>query len=224
MGLTSPKTIVCAIGTRPEAIKMAPVIQAFQETPRARCRVLLTGQHRELVDEALTFFGVEPHIDLDVMRLKLPIDRLASHLVRALSSTLASERPDMVPAQGDTTSVVATAIASIHRNLPFGHVEAGLRTQRLFAPFPEEANRVCISVAHWLTAMARPPHGSSRSWASTWVSLLGRSRGGRSDQSVESARWAECPFAEFAAIVWMIRRIRRLARSAGPRRGCDSIL
>jgi UDP-N-acetylglucosamine 2-epimerase (non-hydrolysing) len=145
MGLTSPKTVVCAIGTRPEAIKMAPVIQALQETSWARCRVLLTGQHRALVDEALTFFEIEPHIDLDVMRLELPLDRLASHFVRALSSTLASERPDLVLAQGDTTTVVATALASFHRNLPFGHVEAGLRTQRLFAPFPEEANRVVTS-------------------------------------------------------------------------------
>ena len=118
MGHTARKTIVCVIGTRPEAIKMAPVIQAFHETPWARCRVLLTGQHREMVDQALTFFGIEPHIDLDVMRLKLPLDRLASHLVKTLSSTLASERPDMVLAQGDTTTVVATAIASFRQNLP----------------------------------------------------------------------------------------------------------
>jgi len=159
MGHTVRKTIISAIGTRPEAIKMAPVIQAFQETPWARCRVLLTGQHRELVDEALTFFGVEPHIDLDVMRLKLPLDRLASHLVRALSSTLASERPDMVLAQGDTTTVVATAIASFRRSLPFGHVEAGLRTQRLFAPFPEEANRVVTS---HLSAVHFAPTTSAR--------------------------------------------------------------
>jgi UDP-N-acetylglucosamine 2-epimerase (non-hydrolysing) len=139
------RKIVCVIGTRPEAIKMAPVIQAFQEAPWARCRVLLTGQHREMVDQALTFFGIEPHIDLDVMRLKLPLDRLTSHLVKKLSATLAAERPDMVLAQGDTTTVVATAFASFHQNLPFGHVEAGLRTQRLFAPFPEEANRVVTS-------------------------------------------------------------------------------
>ena len=98
-----------------------------------------------MVDEALTFFGIEPHIDLDVMRLKLPLDRLASHLVKTLSVTLSSERPDMVLAQGDTATVVAAAIASFRQNLPFGHVEAGLRTRRLFAPFPEEANRVVTS-------------------------------------------------------------------------------
>jgi UDP-N-acetylglucosamine 2-epimerase (non-hydrolysing) len=145
MVLNALKTVVCVIGTRPEAIKMAPVIKAFQEESRARCRVVLTGQHRELVDEALTFFGIAPHIDLDVMRLNLPLGRLASHLADELASTFDSERPDMVLAQGDTTTVVASAVAAFHRNLPFGHVEAGLRTRRLFAPFPEEANRVVTS-------------------------------------------------------------------------------
>jgi UDP-N-acetylglucosamine 2-epimerase (non-hydrolysing) len=153
------RKIACVIGTRPEAIKMAPVIQAFHETPWARCRVLLTGQHREMVDQALTFFGIEPHIDLDVMRLNLPLDRLASHLVNTLSCTLASEQPDMVLAQGDTSTVVATAIASFHQNRPFGHVEAGLRTHRLFAPFPEEANRV---VASHMSALHFAPTISAR--------------------------------------------------------------
>jgi UDP-N-acetylglucosamine 2-epimerase (non-hydrolysing) len=159
MGHTMRKTIVCAIGTRPEAIKMAPVIHAFRETPWARCRVLLTGQHRELVDDVLSFFAIEPDLDLDVMRLNLPIDRLASQLVKFISSTLATERPDMVLAQGDTTTVVATAIAAFQRNLPFGHVEAGLRTQRLFAPFPEEANRVVTS---HLSAVHFAPTASAR--------------------------------------------------------------
>jgi UDP-N-acetylglucosamine 2-epimerase (non-hydrolysing) len=139
------RNILCVIGTRPEAIKMAPLIQVLEEAPWALCRVLITGQHREMVDQSLAFFGIEPHIDLDVMRLKLPFDRLASHLVKTLSATLSSERPDMVLAQGDTATVVAAAIASFRQNLPFGHVEAGLRTRRLFAPFPEEANRVVTS-------------------------------------------------------------------------------
>ena len=144
-GLAPQKTIVCVIGTRPEAIKMAPVIKALGSAPWARCRLLLTGQHRELVDELLPFFGVVPHIDLDVMRLGLPLDRLAAHLVGAIAEVLGHERPDMVLAQGDTTTVVATALACQRRDVAFGHVEAGLRTGRLFAPFPEEANRVVAS-------------------------------------------------------------------------------
>jgi UDP-N-acetylglucosamine 2-epimerase (non-hydrolysing) len=145
MGLGPMKTIVCIIGTRPEAIKMAPVILALQKAPWARCRVVLTGQHRDLVDRVLADWGIRSDVDLDVMKLKLPIDQLARHLVKELSSVLVYPRPDMVLAQGDTTSVLATAIAAFRLNIPFGHVEAGLRTGQLFAPFPEEANRVVAS-------------------------------------------------------------------------------
>jgi len=159
MGLAPQKTILCVIGTRPEAIKMAPLVKAFQTAPQTRCRVLLTGQHRELVDEVLTFFEIEPHIDLDVMRLNLPIERLAAHLVGVILSALRQERPDMVLAQGDTTSVAATSLASFLADLPFGHVEAGLRTRDLFAPFPEEANRV---VASHLGAIHFAPTASAR--------------------------------------------------------------
>jgi UDP-N-acetylglucosamine 2-epimerase (non-hydrolysing) len=159
MGFGPEKTILCTIGTRPEAIKLAPLIRVFQRLPWARCRILVTGQHRELVDEALAFFGVEPDIDIDVMRMKLPLDRLARHLVEAVSYILARERPDIVLAQGDTTSVLATALASFRQGIPFGHVEAGLRTGRLWAPFPEEANRVVVthvSAIHFApTARAR---------------------------------------------------------------------
>ncbi len=159
MGLAPQKTIVCVIGTRPEAIKMAPVIKALEARPWARCRVLLTGQHRELVDELLPFFEIEPHIDLDVMRLNLPLNRLAAHLVGAIAEVLGEERPDMVLAQGDTTTVVATALACSRRDVAFGHVEAGLRTGRLFAPFPEEANRV---VASHLSTIHFAPTASAR--------------------------------------------------------------
>ena len=106
------KTIVCTIGTRPEAIKMAPVIVALRHAPWVRCRVVLTGQHRDLVDSVLADWGIQSDVDLDVMKLKLPLDQLARHLVRELSSVLGSPRPDMVLAQGDTTSVLASALAS----------------------------------------------------------------------------------------------------------------
>ena len=153
------KTIVCVIGTRPEAIKMAPVINALEATSWARCRVLLTGQHRELVDELLPFFGVEPHVDLNVMSKKLPLERLAAHLADSIAQVLVDQRPDMVLAQGDTTTVVAAALACSQRGIPLGHVEAGLRTGQLFAPFPEEANRVVtshLSAIHFApTAAAR---------------------------------------------------------------------
>ena len=145
MRLEPLKSIVCTIGTRPEAIKMAPLVLALRRAPWARCRVVLTGQHRDLVDRVLVDNGIDHDLDLDVMKLKLSLDHLANHLAGELSSVFSDDRPDMVLAQGDTTSVVATAIACSRVNVPFGHVEAGLRTGRIFAPFPEEANRVVTS-------------------------------------------------------------------------------
>jgi UDP-N-acetylglucosamine 2-epimerase (non-hydrolysing) len=153
------KTILCTMGTRPEAIKMAPVIHAFQSAPWARCRVLSTGQHRELADSMLRFFGIEPDLDLDIMRPNQTLVELTSRLLPAVHDAIARERPDIVLAQGDTTTVLATAIASFYNQVPFGHVEAGLRTHRLDAPFPEEANRV---LASHLSALHLAPTAAAR--------------------------------------------------------------
>lgn len=153
------RRIVCVIGTRPEAIKMAPVVKALQEAPWADCRVLLTGQHRELVDAMLDFFEIEPDDDLAVMRPGQTLPDLTARLLTALSAALQRERPDMVLAQGDTTTVLAAALASFYQRAPFGHVEAGLRTGRLDAPFPEEANR---AVASRLAAVHFAPTENAR--------------------------------------------------------------
>ena len=159
MSATPARTLLCTIGTRPEAIKMAPVIKAFQAAGWARCRVLLTGQHRELVDPVLDFFGITPDIDLKIIRPGNRLVELTSRLLEAVHGVLASERPTMVLAQGDTTTVLATALASFYGRIPFGHVEAGLRTHQLACPFPEEANRVVaghLSTLHFApTATAR---------------------------------------------------------------------
>ncbi len=151
------KTIVCTIGTRPEAIKMAPVIRALQAADWADCRVLLTGQHRELVDTMLEFFGIRPDIDLNLMRPGQSLVELTTRLLGSVADALAQVRPDLVLAQGDTTTVMATALASFYQRVPFGHVEAGLRTGRLDAPFPEEANRVIaghLSALHFAPTLA----------------------------------------------------------------------
>jgi len=138
---------------------MAPVIKAFQTVPWARCRVLFTAQHRELADPMLGFFGIEPNLDLDIMRPDQSLVGLTSRLLVAVHEAIAREQPDMVLAQGDTTTVLATALASFYHKISFGHVEAGLRTHRLFAPFPEEANRV---VAGHLSALHFAPTLSAR--------------------------------------------------------------
>ena len=136
------KSIVCVVGTRPEAIKMAPVIRSLQNEPWADCRVLVTGQHRELLDSMLEFFEINPHFDLQVMRAGQSLTELLARLLVGLREQFVANRPDMVVAQGDTTTVLAAALAAFGERIPFAHVEAGLRTHDLNSPFPEEGNRV----------------------------------------------------------------------------------
>src|SRR5262245_41172723 len=130
--------ILCVLGTRPEVIKMAPVIKALQAAPWAICRVLVTAQHRQLLDQMLSFFEIQPDVDLDAMRSNQSLADLTARLLVELDQALAAERPDLVLAQGDTTTVLAAALASFYRRVPFGHVEAGLRTHQRNSPFPEE--------------------------------------------------------------------------------------
>jgi len=145
MSSQARRTVACVVGTRPEAIKMAPVIRGLQASSWAQCRVIFTAQHRDLVAPVFEFFGIEPDVDLDVMRPGQTLADLSNRLLAALNETLRREDPDFVLAQGDTTTVLASALASYMLDVPFGHIEAGLRTHRLDSPFPEEANRVAVS-------------------------------------------------------------------------------
>ena len=133
---------LCVVGTRPEAIKMAPVILALKKEPWAEVRVLATAQHRQMLDQVLNFFGIEPDIDLDIMRPNQALTELTARLLVELNKVLVEEKPDVVLVQGDTTTVMAASLACFYHNIPIGHVEAGLRTWNIRNPFPEEANRV----------------------------------------------------------------------------------
>lgn len=133
--------ILCVVGTRPEAIKMAPVIQALERRPGLKVRVLATAQHREMLDETLAQFGIVPDLDLDIMRPDQTLADLTARLLSGIDEVLAREQPQAVVAQGDTATVFAAALASFYRHIPFGHVEAGLRTGDISNPFPEEMNR-----------------------------------------------------------------------------------
>ena len=130
------------IGTRPEAIKLAPVILALEEQAEAiESRVCFTSQHRSLVEDVLTAFAIKPHRDLAVMTPGQTPSRVAARVLEGMEEVLAEEHPDVVIVQGDTTTVMATTIACFHLGIPVAHVEAGLRTHDLRHPFPEEANR-----------------------------------------------------------------------------------
>jgi len=142
--MPATKRILIAVGTRPEAVKMAPVIHALREQPWADVRVLATAQHRQMLDQIHEFFGISPELDLDMMRKNQTLSDLTARMIAAMDPVLADEKPDLVLAQGDTTTVMVTALASFYRKVPFGHVEAGLRTGDVHNPFPEEMNRVLV--------------------------------------------------------------------------------
>lgn len=144
------KKILCVVGTRPEAIKMAPVIWALKKERWVDVRVVATAQHRHLLDQILGYFGIEPDIDLDIMRPNQTLASLTAQLLQDLDAVLLAEQPDAVLVQGDTTSVMACALACFYRRVPVGHIEAGLRTWNTHHPFPEEANRVITGkLARW---------------------------------------------------------------------------
>ncbi len=146
----SAPLFLCVVGTRPEAIKMAPVIRALQQAPWARVRVLATAQHRDLLDQVLQTFGIVPDVDLDLMQPNQDLTALTARMLTTLDRVLQQEQPQAVIAQGDTTTVMVAALASFYRQIPFGHVEAGLRTGDLRNPFPEEMNRILAGhLAHW---------------------------------------------------------------------------
>jgi UDP-N-acetylglucosamine 2-epimerase (non-hydrolysing) len=136
------KIIFCVVGTRPEAIKMAPVIIALKQNDIFDVKVIATAQHRLMLDQVLNHFGIVPDVDLDLMKDNQNLSELMARILTCFDSILESFSPDMVLAQGDTTSVMAVALACFHRQVPFGHVEAGLRTWDIGNPYPEEANRV----------------------------------------------------------------------------------
>lgn len=144
------KKILLVIGTRPEAIKMAPVIHALKKEAWANVRVLATAQHRHMLDQVNEFFGIVPDIDLNIMRPNQALTTLTARLLLELDEVLKAESPDAVLVQGDTTTVMAVAMACFYCRIPIGHVEAGLRTWDMSNPFPEEANRVIAGkLARW---------------------------------------------------------------------------
>ncbi|MCB9885876.1 MAG: UDP-N-acetylglucosamine 2-epimerase (non-hydrolyzing) [Planctomycetes bacterium] len=142
--MSAKPAVLVVVGTRPEAVKLAPVVHALQRHPHLTTRVLATAQHRHLLDQIHEFFAITPDRDLDLMRPDQSLADLTARMIAALDPVLAAEQPALVLAQGDTTTVMVTALACFYRRIPFGHVEAGLRTGDTANPFPEEMNRVLV--------------------------------------------------------------------------------
>jgi UDP-N-acetylglucosamine 2-epimerase (non-hydrolysing) len=140
------KRIVAVIGTRPEAIKLAPVVKALRRAPTLETRIVATAQHRELLDQAMAEVGLVADVDLDLMTPSQTLSDISGRCLIALGQTFAREKPDYVIGQGDTTTMLAAAKAARHARIPFGHVEAGLRSGLPDTPFPEEMNRRIVSL------------------------------------------------------------------------------
>jgi len=134
--------VLSVFGTRPEAIKMAPVVRALHQAEGIDGRVCVTAQHRDMLDQVLDLFELQPHHDLDLMQPGQDLTDLTCRVLQGLRGVLAQEQPDVVLVHGDTTTTFAATLACFYARIPVGHVEAGLRTGDLSAPWPEEANRV----------------------------------------------------------------------------------
>lgn len=138
--------ILTVVGTRPEAIKLAPVIQRLQIHPKVDHRLCVTGQHREMLDQALAVFGLSPDSDLALMQDHADLNRLTAGTLAGIGELIRSSRPDRIVVQGDTTTAFATGLAAFHGRVPLAHVEAGLRTGQRNSPWPEEIYRRTLSL------------------------------------------------------------------------------
>lgn len=145
MNKNSPIPICITLGTRPEAIKLAPVIQQFQKSPQFTTQVVLTGQHKEMVTQVMELFNLKADLDLDIMQPRQTLTDITCRSLQGLEALFGKLQPQLVLVQGDTTTAFAAALAAFYQKIPVGHVEAGLRTNDLFNPYPEEANRRLIS-------------------------------------------------------------------------------
>lgn len=153
------KTVAVIAGTRPEAVKLCPVLLALRDHAELSGRLCVTAQHREMLDQALAAFGVTPDTDLDLMRPGQSLCGFMARALEALDAQFSAAPPDLVLVQGDTATTLAGAMAAFYHRIPVGHVEAGLRTGNLDAPWPEEANRLMVSR---IAALHFAPTGESR--------------------------------------------------------------
>ena len=138
------KKIMLVFGTRPEAIKMCPLVNELKTRDNIETIVCVTGQHRQMLDQVLQAFGVTPDYDLSIMKDKQTLFDVTTNILNSIKEVLEKERPDVVLVHGDTSTTFAGALAAFYHKVTVGHVEAGLRTYDMYSPFPEEMNRTLV--------------------------------------------------------------------------------
>ena len=140
------KKIMLVFGTRPEAIKMCPLVNELKSRKNIKTIVCVTGQHRQMLDTVLKAFDVVPDYDLSIMKERQTLFDITTNILLKIKTVLESEHPDIVLVHGDTTTTFVTALACFYLQISVGHVEAGLRTRNIYSPFPEEFNRQAVSI------------------------------------------------------------------------------
>lgn len=166
------KKVMVVFGTRPEAIKMCPVVLELKKSSRIQTIVCVTGQHRQMLDMVLEAFGVTPDYDLSIMKDRQTLFEITANILNRIKDILQKERPDLVLVHGDTTTTFATSLACFYLQIKVGHVEAGLRTHNIYSPYPEEFNRQAVSII------------SSFNFAPTEVSRENLLKEGRKENSI----------------------------------------
>ena len=135
------KRVLTVFGTRPEAIKMAPLVHALANDERFDAKVCVTAQHREMLDQVLDVFDISPDYDLNIMSPNQTLSQITTRIINGIEPIIKKVKPDIILVHGDTTTSFAVALAGFYQQIPVGHVEAGLRTYNIYSPFPEEMNR-----------------------------------------------------------------------------------
>ena len=140
------KKVMLVFGTRPEAIKMCPLVNELKTRKKIKTVVCVTGQHRQMLDQVLDVFDIKPDYDLSIMKEKQNLFDVTISILEKIKEVLEKEKPDVVLVHGDTSTTFVTALACFYLQIPVGHVEAGLRTYNIYSPYPEEFNRQAVSI------------------------------------------------------------------------------
>lgn len=170
------KKVLLVFGTRPEAIKMAPVYEVLKATPGLDVRVAVTAQHREMLDQVLRLFGIEPDYDLNVMKPGQGLTEITAAVLAGLKPVLEEYAPDLVLVHGDTTTTLSASLAAYYQQIPVGHIEAGLRTGNIYSPWPEEINRKVtgtIARLHFAPTEKAASNLKSEAVPADWISITG---------------------------------------------------
>lgn len=230
------KKVLIVFGTRPEAIKMAPLVRSFAEDPRFDTRTCVTGQHREMLDQVLALFEIKPQYDLNIMQPGQTLGQVTSRILNGLDSVLSEFVPDVVLVHGDTATTFAASLAAYYRQIPVGHVEAGLRTGNIYSPWPEEANRKltgCLTRFHFAPTETSKKNLLNEGYAAGHISVTGNTvidalflilDKVRHDQTLQTQLAAHFPMLDSSKRLILVTGHRRESFGGGFERICQALL